>query len=111
MYYMSGPGAKNNATRVNLNSLTEAELLDKEYQQQALIPIGWATHGGDDVGVFANGPFSYLFHATVDNTFVAQAMKYAMCAPPYTNEPFCGSNLNPSCLALLLMAIAFQLLR
>nr|CDS24569.1 intestinal type alkaline phosphatase 1 [Echinococcus granulosus] len=87
--YMTGPGAKMNATRDDVSKMNDTYINDKDTQLQALIPINWSTHGGDDVAVFANGPFSYLFHSTVENTFIAQAMKYAMCAPPYTNEPFC----------------------
>lgn len=89
--YMSGPGAKVNGTRDNVNEMNDTYLFGKDTQLQALIPIGWATHGGDDVAVYAWGPFSYLFHSTVDNTFVAQAMKYAMCAPPFDAEPFCAA--------------------
>nr|CDS27300.1 intestinal type alkaline phosphatase 1 [Hymenolepis microstoma] len=100
--YMTGPGAKMNATRDSVWNMTDETLFGKDTQLQALIPIDWATHGGDDVGVFANGPFSYLFHKTIDNTFVAQAMKYAMCAPPYNKEPFCaGCGLKSSILTFI----------
>lgn len=100
--YMSGPGAKVNETRDYVWNMTDETLFGKDTQLQALIPIGWATHGGDDVAVYANGPFSYLFHKTIDNTFVAQAMKYAMCAPPYDKEPFCAAcSLKASLLILI----------
>ncbi|VDM31385.1 unnamed protein product [Hydatigera taeniaeformis] len=100
--YMTGPGAKMNETRENVTAMNDTYLNDKETQLQALIPINWSTHGGDDVAVYANGPFSYLFHSTVENTFIAQAMKYAMCAPPYENEPFCvACGLKASLFAMI----------
>lgn len=88
--YMTGPGASIVGNRANITAMTRVELMDLNYQQQALIPNGWATHGGDDVGAYANGPFSYLFHSTVDNTFVSQATKYAICVEPYHKEAHCS---------------------
>ena len=100
--YMTGPGAAVNKPRENVTAMNSTYLNDKETQLQALIPIGWATHGGDDVAVYASGPFSYLFHKTIDNTFVAQSMKYAMCAPPFDKEPFCAAcTLQISLFAIL----------
>lgn len=103
--YMSGPGAKVNETRDFVWNMTDETLFGKDTQLQALIPIGWATHGGDDVAVYANGPFSYLFHKTIDNTFVAQAMKYAMCAPPFNREPFCAACSLKASLSILISVL------
>ncbi|VDO03960.1 unnamed protein product [Rodentolepis nana] len=106
--YMTGPGSEVNKTRKSVWDMEDETLFGKDTQLQALIPIGWATHGGDDVAVFVNGPFSYLFHKTIDNTFVAQAMKYAMCAPPFDKEPFCaGFSLKSSILAFIGLLLWF----
>ncbi|KAL5112207.1 Alkaline phosphatase tissue-nonspecific isozyme [Taenia crassiceps] len=43
-------------------------------------------HNGEDIGVYAIGPLSYLFHRTIDDTFVAHAMKFALCLPPYHRD-------------------------
>ncbi len=107
---MTGPGAAMNKTRANVNTMTENQLLDKDFQQQALIPIGWATHAGDDVAVYANGPFSYLFHSTVDNTYISQAMKYALCVPPYDKEPFCAACALKISVAMLIALVAALLM-
>ncbi|VDK32923.1 unnamed protein product [Taenia asiatica] len=40
----------------------------------------------EDIGVYAIGPLSYLFHRTIDDTFVAHAMKFALCLPPYHRD-------------------------
>ncbi len=90
--YASGPGALPYKTRINLTELSVANLTDKDTRQQALIANGWAFHGGDDVGVYVKGPFYWLFHSTVDNTYIAHAMKYAMCAEPFQNEPHCSGS-------------------
>nr|VZI27318.1 unnamed protein product [Spirometra erinaceieuropaei] len=112
--YMNGPGAKINETRANLSAIADAELMDKDFLQQALVPLKWSTHGGDDVGVYATGPFSWMFHRTVDNTFIAQTMKYALCVEPYTSEKHCtvrgGAVFHKPILGLILtlLMLAFR---
>ncbi|CDS39969.1 alkaline phosphatase intestinal locus tag 2 [Echinococcus multilocularis] len=42
--------------------------------------------GGEDIGVYAIGPLSHLFHRTIDDTFIAHAMKFALCLPPHHRD-------------------------
>ncbi len=77
--------------------------------------LPWATHAGEDVGLYAAGPFSWLFHATVDNTFVAQSMKFALCVEPYQREEHCvnhahfGALSSPSMLLMIIfMLLSYQ---
>ncbi|VDM05889.1 unnamed protein product [Schistocephalus solidus] len=92
--YMNGPGARTEEPRADLHQLSSAQLTDKEFRQQALVPLSDATHGGEDVGVYATGPFSHLFHRTIDNTYLAHVMKWALCLPPYQTEAHCSSGAN-----------------
>src|SRR4051812_33730578 len=39
----------------------------------------YETHGGEDVGIYAIGPYSHLLTGTIDNTFIAHAMAWAAC--------------------------------
>lgn len=105
--YSSGPAAKVNESRKNVN---DANVNDMEYRQSSLVPLYASTHAGEDVGVYAAGPFSYLFHSTIDNTFIAHAMKYAMCLRPYEKESHClpksaaptlGYGLTPAVIGIL----------
>jgi alkaline phosphatase len=34
----------------------------------------WETHGGEDVGIFAWGPMSHLFHGVKEENYIAHAM-------------------------------------
>lgn len=52
---------------------------DKDYLQQATVPRSTATHGGEDVGVYAVGPMAHLFTGVYDQHYVAHAMAYAAC--------------------------------
>ncbi|KAL6259277.1 hypothetical protein P5V15_009195 [Pogonomyrmex californicus] len=37
------------------------------------------THGGEDVGVYAIGPYSHLFRGTFEQNYIAHAVAYAAC--------------------------------
>ncbi|KAL0121592.1 hypothetical protein PUN28_006844 [Cardiocondyla obscurior] len=37
------------------------------------------THGGEDVGVYALGPYSHLFRGTFEQNYIAHAVAYAAC--------------------------------
>lgn len=44
------------------------------------MPRAWATHGGEDVPVFAIGPLaSALFSGSVDQSYIPHAIAYAAC--------------------------------
>nr|VZI13627.1 unnamed protein product [Spirometra erinaceieuropaei] len=88
--YMNGPGARTEEPRADLHEFSSAQLTDKEFRQQALVPLSDATHGGEDVGVYATGPFSHLFHRNIDNTYLAHVMKWSLCLSPYQREAHCS---------------------
>ncbi|XP_012277705.1 alkaline phosphatase [Orussus abietinus] len=52
----------------------------KDSIQTAGVPRAWATHGGEDVPVFATGPLStVLFSGSVDQSYIPHAISYAAC--------------------------------
>ena len=57
--------------------LTEEEATDLDYLQQALIPMNSETHSGEDVAVYASGPWAHLFDGTIEQNFVFHVMHYA----------------------------------
>ncbi|KAL5963706.1 Alkaline phosphatase [Taenia solium] len=81
--YMNGPNGLVNESRKNPGVL---DIYSWTYRQQTLVPLSFASHGGDDVGVYAIGPMSPIFHVTVDNTMIAQAMKFALGAEPFNKK-------------------------
>uniref|UniRef100_A0A8D1DLA2 Alkaline phosphatase n=1 Tax=Sus scrofa TaxID=9823 RepID=A0A8D1DLA2_PIG len=86
--YGNGPGyALNGSSRP---SITGSEISDRMYRQQAAVPLESETHGGEDVAVFARGPWAHLVHGVQEQSFVAHVMAFAACLEPYTD-----CNLRP----------------
>ena len=74
MNYRNGPGA----VSVPRPDITELEALSKDYLQQALVPLESETHGGEDVAVYAVGPFAHLLGGTMEQHWIYHLMRYAM---------------------------------
>lgn len=60
--------------------LTQEEATDTEYLQQALIPMNSETHSGEDVAVYAKGPFAHLFDGTIEQNYIFHVMNHAVNA-------------------------------
>ncbi|TFF20583.1 alkaline phosphatase [Jiella endophytica] len=58
--------------------LTDEEAQDKEYLQQALVPMSSETHSGVDVAIYAKGPWSHLFDGTVEQNYIFHVMNQAV---------------------------------
>lgn len=80
--YLNGPGSvlieqpdgSYFGTRANV---TEEEATDIDYPQQALVPKSSETHSGEDVAVYAKGPWSHLFDGTIEQNVVFHVMHHA----------------------------------
>jgi len=59
-------------------------------------PRNSETHGGDDVGVYASGPWSHLFVGSYEQSNIPVAMAYAAAIGPYVDdeEIVCRSNVD-----------------
>ena len=49
---------------------------NKDYLQETAVYLQSETHGGEDVPIFASGPMSYLFDATIEQNYIAHVMAY-----------------------------------
>ena len=74
--YASGPGAKAGERA----DLTKVDTADVDFVQQALIPLQSETHAGEDVGIFAIGPWAHLFQGVVDENYTFLVMDKALGA-------------------------------
>jgi alkaline phosphatase len=58
--------------------LTQEEAMDPEYLQQALIPLSSETHSGEDVAIYAKGPWAHLVDGTVEQNYIFHVMHHAI---------------------------------
>lgn len=72
--YANGPGAVDGARA----TLSETDVLDPDYRQQATVPTRGETHAGEDVAIYAKGPRSFVVSGVVEQTYVHDAIRYAL---------------------------------
>lgn len=60
--------------------VTQEEATDLDYVQQALIPKSSETHSGEDVAVYAKGPWAHLFDGTIEQNVIFHVMHHAVNA-------------------------------
>ncbi|CRK92138.1 CLUMA_CG005740, isoform A [Clunio marinus] len=81
--YANGPGHKEHAHptggRQNPRGM---RYMDPFFRQPATIQKEEETHAGEDVGVYANGPYAHLFSGVYEQSYLAHAMTYATCLGP-----------------------------
>ena len=83
--YANGPGAAGTGGATGAAGagageradLTGIDTADIDFRQQSLVPLGAETHGGEDVAIFASGPFAHLFQGVVDEHFIFHVLAHA----------------------------------
>ncbi len=92
LMYATGPGSmfvppsKAQAPLVTRPEPTEHEAMERDYQQQALLPMGYSMHTGEDVPVFAEGPSAWLVHGAIEEHTIFHIMAYAAGLAGYAPE-------------------------
>ena len=71
--YANGPGARKGG-RVDLTNVDTNNL---EFLQEALVPLGSETHGGEDVAIYARGPKGYLVRGSMEENWIFHVMREA----------------------------------
>jgi alkaline phosphatase len=49
-----------------------------DYLQEAVFPLPAETHGGEDVAIFAGGPYAHLFHGVMEQNVIYHVMAEAL---------------------------------
>ncbi|XP_067659108.1 alkaline phosphatase-like isoform X2 [Haliotis asinina] len=68
-------------------------LANVNYTSEAAVRHNIETHGGEDVGIYARGPMSHLFHGVHEQSYIAHVMMYASCVGPYVEDRQCARSL------------------
>lgn len=72
--YANGPGSSGDEPRANLSNV---DTTAPDFRQQSLVPGDSETHGGEDVAIYASGPWAHLFRGTVDENYIFHVMNFA----------------------------------
>ncbi|CAN7997686.1 unnamed protein product, partial [Ixodes hexagonus] len=72
--YGNGPNSRKEQT-----NFTEDETTSPFYVQRAAFPKKIENHGGEDVAVYAMGPWAHLFSGVHDQTYIPHVLAYAAC--------------------------------
>lgn len=79
--FLNGPGSilkKSDDYKGARTAVTQAEAIDPDYIQEALVPKSSETHSGVDVAIYAQGPWAHLFNGTVEQNYVYHVMQHAI---------------------------------
>jgi alkaline phosphatase len=85
-----GNGPNFNSPR-NALYLSQLDTNSTNYLSPTALPLTSESHGGEDVPVFAQGPWSHLFIGTMEQHTIAHKMAYAACVGAYKNRNGCQS--------------------
>lgn len=88
LLYGNGPGYSNpRAVPRNFTSVAE----ERNLVHGSAVPRQWATHGGEDVPVYAQGPLaSIVFRGVVEQSYIPHAIAYIICIGQYAKR--CNNN-------------------
>jgi alkaline phosphatase len=73
--YANGPGAPVEPTARPDPASGDPE--DPDYIQYAAVPLSSETHTGEDLGIYAIGPWAHLFQGTVEQNYVYHVIDHA----------------------------------
>ncbi|XP_035440164.2 membrane-bound alkaline phosphatase isoform X1 [Spodoptera frugiperda] len=104
--------------RVDVTQDKQFTSRDPDYAYPSLVPLDSETHGGEDVAVYASGPWQHLFTASYEQNLVPHLMAYAMCisedqhgncGPEIHKYTASGIATNPSTNLLITLTVIFIL--
>ncbi|WP_068088820.1 alkaline phosphatase [Polycladidibacter stylochi] len=78
--YLNGPGSvmrEDKDWTGTRAELTQEQAIDPDFLQQSLNPSSSETHSGEDVAIYARGPWAHLVDGTVEQNYIFHVMHYA----------------------------------
>lgn len=84
--YANGPGHSRTYDGVGRSDLSNDDFSVLTRQYSATVPLDSESHGGEDIAIYASGPFSHLFQGSYEQSVVGLSMAYAAGIGPYNQE-------------------------
>lgn len=60
------------------HDLREVDTTHPDFHQEALVPLESEGHAGEDVAIYARGPWAHLFHSTHEQNYIYHVMRHAL---------------------------------
>ncbi|KAK6619254.1 hypothetical protein RUM44_003636 [Polyplax serrata] len=87
LIYGNGPGFSEPRTVPNNATSVGKQADEKNAVHGAAVPRQWATHGGEDVPVYAQGPLaSSVFTGVIDQSYIPHAIAFAACLGHHSQQ-------------------------
>ncbi|CAH0726766.1 unnamed protein product, partial [Brenthis ino] len=109
-YGTGGPGSfqysiqsDNNGSRIVRQDPDTIETDSLLYEQVAAVTLDENIHGGNDVIIYAKGPFAHLFHNVHEQNYVFHAISYAAKIGAYSSGNILQSSVVILCITLLFL--------
>lgn len=79
--YFDGPGFKNQINQTSGGRIdpTTLDTHDIHFLFPSTVPRNVVSHGGEDVPIYAYGPWAHLFTGVVEQNVIPHIMAYAAC--------------------------------
>ncbi|XP_023294232.2 membrane-bound alkaline phosphatase [Lucilia cuprina] len=85
--YANGPGySKTYSSKKGRRDLSDADLQNPSYRYMATVPLDSETHGADDVGVFASGPYEHYFTGNYEQSNIPALMAHIANIGPFAED-------------------------
>ncbi|XP_077513161.1 alkaline phosphatase-like [Amblyomma americanum] len=108
--YGNGPGFSNSS-----ENFTNADVARTDHVQRSAFKLSEETHGGEDVAVYATGPWAHLFSGVHDQSYIPHVLAYAACVGRFAGDKCAtaaaGASPAAPLAAVLASALATLLLR
>lgn len=81
--YANGPSYRNTFPNGQRRNVTDDDFTARRRAYGSMVPRSSETHAGEDVSVYADGPWAHLFSGSYEQSVIAIAMAYAAQIGPY----------------------------
>ncbi|XP_013108751.1 membrane-bound alkaline phosphatase [Stomoxys calcitrans] len=83
--YANGPGFYSTYGDRGRKLVTTKDTQNSKFEYLSTVPLDSETHGGDDVGVFASGPYAHYFSGNYEQTNIPAMMAKAANIGPFAS--------------------------
>ena len=71
-------------TKSRRNTFDQATVTDINFLQEAVVPLSSETHGGEDVGIWATGPYAHYIRGSMEQNWIFHVMAKAFGFTKFT---------------------------